>query len=347
MTTPEPQDLATSVLDEPLLFERICLQKLWGGRTLEEVLGIELNTDGPVGETWELSDRAERNSLVRAGKFAGRALHELVHEHRGALLGVTDSTEDDRFPLLIKYLSATKPLSVQVHPNERIAKRLHAGDHGKDEAWYILAAEPDSLIYLGLRPEVEVSDFAAAAAGEGVVDMLQPWRVKPGQVVDVPAGTLHAIGEGITLVEVQESSDLTYRLYDWGRVGLDGQPREAHVEQAMLAIDYDTTVVGPIDPEFTEGAGARWAKDVVLGSAFSLSLLELTGRIDADTEGAALIYIVVEGALRLDSTTRESSWELSAGDTWLLPAALGAHRLEATAETTKLIVVKARAASSS
>ncbi|HIG11468.1 MAG: type I phosphomannose isomerase catalytic subunit [bacterium] len=342
MPPSDPQEAAPSTLDEPLLFERICLPRVWGGRALEETPGIVLDIEGPVGETWELSDRPDHRSLVKNGLHAGRSLHKLLGEHREDLLGTTPATEDDRFPLLVKYLSADKPLSVQVHPDDRTAKRLHGGDCGKDEAWYILAAQPDSLIYLGLRPEVDATTFAALAQGEGLVEALQAWPVCAGQVVNVPAGTPHALGEGIILAEVQQSSDLTYRLYDWGRMGLDGKPRETHVEEALLAIDYETPVLGPLDPEFTDHESGRYALNLIANSSFALSLLELTGGIDADTEGCALIYIVVEGAARLESSTRLSSWELVTGDTWLLPAALGAHRLEATKERAKLIVVTTR-----
>ena len=342
MTLPDPESSVSQRVDEPLLFERVCLEKVWGGRTLEESLGITLTSDGPVGETWELSDHAEHCSVVRNGAHAGRTLHDLVRDHGEELLGGTKPTPENRFPLLVKYISTSQPLSVQVHPDDRTAKNLHAGDNGKDESWLILAAEPGSLVYLGLRPGVDPTQFAALAAGDGVVDLLQPWEVRPGQVIDVPAGTLHAIGAGITLAEVQQSSDLTYRLYDWGRKGLSGEPRETHVEQALLAIDYATPVSGPVEPVYQDEVGARRASDVVDGRHYALTLLEVSGHVDADTEGRALIYIVVEGSLRLDATTRESSWELSTGDTWLLPAAVGAHRLTATTDLSRLIVVTTR-----
>jgi mannose-6-phosphate isomerase len=342
MSLPDPHPGASEHVDEPLLFERVCLEKVWGGRALEQTPGIPLSSEGPVGETWELSDHVEHSSVVRNGVHAGRTLHDLVRDHRDELLGSTKPTEQDRFPLLVKYLSASQPLSVQVHPDDRTAKNLHAGESGKDESWLILAAEPGSLVYLGLREGVDPASLAALASTDGVVDLLQPWTVEAGQVIDVPAGTLHAIGAGVTLAEVQQSSDLTYRLYDWGRTGLDGKPRETHAEQALLAIDYVTPVVGPLDPVFVDEVGARRAQDVISGRHYALSLLEVSGHVDADTQGSALVYVVVEGGLRLDSMTRESSWELSTGDTWLLPAAVGAHRLTATTETSRLIVVTTR-----
>ena len=338
MTTPDPQEAPAEGLAEPLFFERVSLTKVWGGRSLEEVPGIALDVDGPVGETWELSDRSERVSVVRGGRFAGKTLHELVREHREDLCGTTELNEDGRFPLLIKYLSASKPLSVQVHPDDRTAARLHAGDSGKDEAWYILHAEPDSLIYLGLRPEVDACAFAAMAGCEAVVDALQPWPVRAGDVVDVPAGTLHAIGEGVTLVEVQQASDVTYRLYDWGRLGLDGEPREMHIEQALLAIDYETPIPGPFTPELVDEPGASRAADLVTRPSFTMELLDLEGQLDADTHGAALIYVIVSGEATLEGSDG-ARWQLTAGDTCLVPARLGAHHLSVGEEPARLIVV--------
>lgn len=338
MTTQDPQNEPAAGLGEPLFFERVALTKVWGGRSLEEVLGLELGVDGPVGETWELSDRPEHVSVVRGGSFAGRTLHELVRAHRAELCGEAGLNEDGRFPLLVKYLSASKPLSVQVHPDDSTAAKLHAGDSGKDEAWYILHAEPGSLVYLGLRPEVDAESFASMAGGEGVVDALQPWPVRAGDVVDVPAGTLHAIGEGVTLVEIQQASDVTYRLYDWGRVGLDGSPRAMHVEEALLAMDYEAPIVGPFRPELVEQQAARRAPQVVSRPTFQIELLELDAALECDTEDRPRVYVPVSGkaALELASGARH---ELGVGDTCLAPASLGKHTLSAGPEPARLIVV--------
>ncbi|MCB9915563.1 MAG: class I mannose-6-phosphate isomerase [Planctomycetes bacterium] len=342
MAPPDPRTNAPRPLDEPLRFERVCLTKVWGGRRLEQVPGLALDVEGPVGETWELSDRAEHVSRVRGGEHQGRKLHELVRDHRAELMGAAGLTEDDRFPLLVKYLSASQPLSVQVHPDDATAKRLHAGDSGKDEAWYVLDAEPGALVYLGLRSDVDASAFAAVAGGEGVVDALQPWRVRAGDVIDVPAGTLHAIGAGVTLLEVQQSSDLTYRLYDWGRLGLDGKPRAMHVEQALLAIDYATPITGPFAPALVSVPGGRSARDVVRRPAFALSVLEVEGHVQAHTEDRPLVYVVVEGHVRIERPGGAASTELATGDTCLVPAAFGAHTLSAGEDPARIIVATTR-----
>ena len=174
---PEPDD----ALLRPFRLSRICVEKVWGGRALERVLGIELGQDGPIGETWELVDRVDHNSVVADGRYEGQSLHWLMTNQRDALLGDASPSATDQFPLLVKFISATQPLSVQVHPDECVAGKLGKGEEGKSEAWLILDAEPDSLIYLGLRPEVDASEFAAAAGEAEVVDLLQSWTAEAGQ----------------------------------------------------------------------------------------------------------------------------------------------------------------------
>lgn len=326
----EHQENPTTALQTPLRMRRIALEKVWGGRALERVPGITLDIEGPVGETWELVDRTEENSVVRGGPFDGRALRELMATDRDSLLGATRTTAEGRFPVLIKYLSADKPLSVQVHPDDRTARTLHAGDVGKTESWLILEAQPGSLVYLGLRAEVDPAKLGAIAGGPGIVDALQPWPVSVGQFVHVPAGTLHAIGEGITLVEVQQNSDVTYRLYDWGRVGLDGKPREIHLDQSLLSIHYGEPIVGPVDPVFESLGGDNHTARLHDGEHYALSLHELGSHLELDTRGLARALVLLEGEARIRLPNSDGVWTMERGDTWLIPAAVGAFRLEST-----------------
>jgi len=307
---------------------RIAFEKVWGGRALERVPGIRLEIEGPVGETWELVDRVAENSTVRGGPHDGQALRELMAVDRDALLGAGRTTVDGRFPVLIKYLHAAKPLSVQVHPDDRTARQLHAGESGKTESWFILDAEPGSLVYLGLRPGVDSSELASIASGPGLVDALQPWPVEAGQFVHVPAGTLHAIGEGITLVEVQQNSDVTYRLYDWGRVGLDGKPRETHVDEGLLAICYDEPIEGPKAPELEALGGDNRRAALYDGEHYGMTLYEIGSRLELDTRGMARALVAIDGGLRLCLPASEDHWPVETGDTWLLPAAVGGYSIE-------------------
>lgn len=343
MSSSDPETHASTALSAPLRLGRIFLEKVWGGRSLERVPGIELEGDGPIGETWELVDRTDHNSVVRGGEADGEHLRDLMATDRESLLGASRPTAEGRFPVLIKYLSASEPLSVQVHPNDAIATKLGAGDCGKTESWYILDAEPGSLVYLGLRPEVDPSELCTAAGGPGVVDALRAWPVTAGQFVHVPAGTLHAIGAGITLVEVQQNSDVTYRLYDWGRVGLDGKPRETHVNECLLATNYDEPVTGPVDPALESLGGDNHGARLVDTEHYGLGLFEVGSHIDLDTAGQAQALVLLEGTARLRLPDAVDPLLMERGDTWLVPATIGTYRLESTEGIAKVLVVDTKA----
>jgi len=337
-----PKAVRDSIVSQPLKLSRTCLAKVWGGRSLERTPGIALDLAGPVGETWELVDRDDHNSRVVAGPLAGRTLRGLMESERAALLGAARATEDGRFPLLVKFISAVQPLSVQVHPDDATAKKLGAGENGKTEAWYVLAAEPGSQLHLGLQADVDAATFAARAGGPEVVDLLRAWPVRAGQFVFVPAGTLHSIGAGITLVEVQQNSDVTYRVFDWGRPGLDGTPRETHLEQALLATRYGEAIEGPVTPELVSIGGGNRSARLCDCELFALELIEVGTQLELDTGGLAVVYVVVEGRGGLGIPRDDEGFELASGDTWLVPAALGRHRLEARGEPMSVLRVETR-----
>lgn len=343
MSSADPVTRPRETLRSPFRLERICVEKVWGGRALEQILGLSLDCDGPVGETWELVDRASENSVVRDGPHQGRRLRELMALDGEALLGGARATADGRFPLLIKFISATRPLSVQVHPDDRAAEKLHAGEAGKNEAWLILHAEPGSLVYLGLQPGVGAAEFAGQADSEAVVDLLRPWPVTAGDFIHVPAGTLHAIGEGITLLEVQQNSDVTYRLYDWGRTGLDGKPRQTHLEQALLSIDYERPIDGPAAPVLESCGGGNRGAVLLDEEYFGMSLLEVGSHFDCAEEACTKVYVVIEGEGRLWISDAEEPWSMSLGDTWVVPASVGEHRIEARGELVKVVAVNTKA----
>jgi mannose-6-phosphate isomerase len=326
-TTNEP-------LSEPLRFERIALEKVWGGRRLETVLGIELPGSGPIGETWELADRSDHNSVVAEGRYRGKSLAELMRDHGDAILGRARAARDGRFPLLIKFLDAREHLSVQVHP--RTGPQAQ-GEEQKTESWLFLAAEPDGKIWLGLDPRVGRGALAGLAGKREIVASLHEWPARPGEFAFVPGGTVHAIGAGVTLLEVQENSDTTHRLYDWDRMGLDGKPRAMHVDEALRCVDYGNDHQGPIKPSFAEtAAGARRAK-LCDASAFALELLEIERSIEADTDELAHVYIVLAGRGSLRYGEHGSRVSLKPGDTWLVPASLGVHQLESAGGTLRVV----------
>jgi mannose-6-phosphate isomerase len=320
-------------IQEPLRFNRIFLEKVWGGRALARTPGIDLPGIQPIGETWEISDRREHNSIVQHGAHAGRTLRELMRDHGREILGRAHEARDGTIPLLVKRLDATGSLaSVHPHPSTAIA-----GEETKTESWYILAAQPGACVYLGLRPGVDREALARVAATPAVVELLMRHEVKPGQFVFVPGGSVHAIGAGVTLVEVQENADVTLRFYDWGRMGLDGKPRPVQVADAVRATRYGERLAGPFEPRARPLEHGNSRAELVDCDEFAVDLFEFASEIECDTDDVALVYVAVSGRGRLK--TGAQTWSIAPGDTWLVPASVGRHRIEASP---KLRVLQAR-----
>lgn len=329
-------------LQEPLRFAPLLHTKVWGGKALAEFLGRPLEADGPVGEIWTVVDRQEQSTAVDTGDFEGRTLRGLMLSERAALLGSSDPSVDDTFPLLVKYLDAGQDLSIQVHPDVKAARTLGGGAESKDEFWYILSADPGARIYLGLKQGVECKDFAAAAACTDVVDLLESYEVRAGESVFVPAGSVHSIGAGVRIVEIQENSNTTYRLYDWGRPGLDGKPRACQVQEALAAINYDDQPAAPERVEVTyDGANGR----ALLCDArtFRVERLVLNEPVQYDTANRAWIYVVLAGKGELSAEEVEGTWPIHASETWLLPAGLGPYRIGASDGELTVLRIEAKA----
>ena len=235
-----------TALLEPLSFAPLYQDRVWGGRAMEKRLNRAIPPDRLIGESWEIVDRPEAQSVVVDGTFAGMTLHQLWMEHRQEIFGI--GPVPGPFPLLLKILDAREALSIQVHPPERIAASLHG--EPKTEMWYIAHAEPGSVLHAGLRsagvtPEAFRSALETGPA-EGLIHVIQP---RSSDVLFIPSGRLHAIGAGLLIYEIQENSDTTYRVYDWNRAGLDGKPRELHLDPAMRSIDFDDVTPGVALPQ--------------------------------------------------------------------------------------------------
>ncbi len=243
----------------PLTFKPIFKERVWGGRRIEELYGKPLPAGGPIGESWEISDRPGDVSVIANGPLAGRDLHWLVTNHAAELFGescvrpanqppvaaggsqslltsVATSAGERRFPWLIKILDAQDKLSLQVHPPAEIAVKL--GGEPKTEMWYVAAATPEADIFCGLKRGVTRADFERKTADGTVAECFHRIAVKPGDCMFLRSGRVHALGAGSVIFEIQQNSDTTYRVFDWHRVGLDGKPRELHIEQSLRSIDF-------------------------------------------------------------------------------------------------------------
>ncbi|MEI6278475.1 MAG: type I phosphomannose isomerase catalytic subunit [Verrucomicrobiae bacterium] len=224
-------------MTEPIVFEPIPMERVWGGRRFESVLGKAIPTGTPVGEMWEIVDREDAQSIVHAGALRGMSLHELWADKRAEIFGADYLAESSpRFPLLVKLLDARERLSVQVHPPLFLAESL--GGEPKTEVWYFLDALPGARIYAGLKKGVSRGAFESALRTGKVERTLHEIQVTTGESIFIPSGRLHAIGEGNLIVEVQQNSDTTYRVFDWNRMGLDGNPRALHIEESLASIDF-------------------------------------------------------------------------------------------------------------
>ena len=223
----------------PLVCTPVPIEKIWGGTTLHNLFPDKaFDSNTAIGESWELSVRDDVQTYVGNGEYAGRSIYSLIEEYGTELIGSNGMLDDGRFPLLLKFIDAAQPLSVQVHPdNEWALRREH--DLGKTEAWYIISAEPESSLIVGTRPGTTQDDFKQALNKGNVETVLNKVSVSSGDVIFIPAGTLHAIGAGIVLFEIQQNSDVTYRAFDWNRKDVSGNSRELHIDNVLAVTDFN------------------------------------------------------------------------------------------------------------
>lgn len=234
--------------DSFIRFEPIYQTRVWGGRLLESRFGRRLPDPSlPYGESWEVSARPEADSRVVGGTFEGKTLTELWRDPAlKPLIFGADAPADEAFPLLFKILDAREDLSIQVHPPQSVAASL--GGEPKTEVWYIADAAPGAKLYVGVREGVDAERFREALVAGTVADCVNAIPVEAGQHLFIPSGRLHAIGGGLLIYEIQQNSDTTYRVFDWNRVGIDGKPRDLHVEESMRCIDFEDCEPGMDNP---------------------------------------------------------------------------------------------------
>ena len=304
--------------DSPVVFEPIFKERIWGGRNLAASLGKKLPANKRIGESWEIVDRPEAQSIVREGPLAGRSLHDLWVNFREELFGgVPDAP---RFPLLIKLLDAQEKLSLQVHPPQEIAESL--GGEAKTEFWYVLAAEPNAEIFVGLRKSMTRDQFENALNSGTVADCVHPIRTKSGAAMLLPSGRFHAIGAGNLLVEVQQNSDTTYRVFDWNRVDDQGEPRQLQVDQALQCIDFNDVAPEPITPS---------GEVLVRNEPFEVQKWSLDSQRALAPPGQFAVVLCLNGALQC------AGLEFAPGDFFLVPASLPDRSIYPGGEGTSLL----------
>lgn len=313
----------------PLLFEPQLRHYVWGGRNLESLYGRHL-PPGLTAESWEISGHPEAPTRVSNGALKGQTLPALVRCLGARLVGSRAmASPDGKFPLLVKLLDAQRDLSVQVHPDDEYALAHHSGERGKVEAWYVLAAEENARLVYGLQPNADRETMAPALANGDVLDLITYLPVKPGDCVFVPAGTVHAVMAGTVVAEVQQTSDATYRVYDWGRPGNDGMPRQLHIAQALDTIRFGAQGPGIVPQVLLESSPGMRRYGLVECPQFFLERIDLdAGAIfDGHCGGETFeIWGCMEGTvgLELDGSTGLQMVQFA-----LLPAELGPYRIHA------------------
>ncbi|MBQ1913189.1 MAG: class I mannose-6-phosphate isomerase, partial [Bacteroidales bacterium] len=300
----------------PFKFNPILTPFVWGGEKIAPYKGLE-SKEKNIGESWELSNVEGLVSVVKEGPLAGKTITELVQTYKGALVGEhVYANTGDEFPLLFKFIDALKDLSIQVHPNDALAAIQHPGSKGKTEMWYVIDAEPGAKLYSGLTKAITPEELETRAQDGSITDVLACYPVHPGDVFFLPAGRIHAICGGCFIAEIQQTSDLTWRIYDYGRMGLDGKPRQLHLEQAKAATDY--TVYPNYRTEYTPQENEE--VELVSCPYFTTSVYDLSLPYAKDLSeiDSFLTVMCLEGSGTLEVDGEEVS--LCQGETVLIPA---------------------------
>ncbi len=301
------------ICNYPLRFQPLFRRYLWGGRRLETMLGKSLGAGDDYAESWELVDHGEDQSVVLNGPAAGLTLKQLVAEHGEELFG--RHVGQNQFPLLFKFLDCNRTLSVQVHPNDAQGAQLDPPDLGKTEAWVVLAADPGSKIYAGLQAGVTKEDLRAALESGTCDQCLHTLEPQVGDCVFIEAGTVHALGEGLVIAEIQQASDTTFRLFDWNRVGADGKPRELHIKQSLEVTNFER---GPVAPQQPQNAAQPGQERLVDCDKFLLDRHTLAVSQPVGGDDRFHLLVVIEGTVAIGGE------KFPLGTTCLLPAAAGA-----------------------
>lgn len=297
---------------EYLLFNPIYKERVWGGRNLESFLKRKLPSSSSIGESWEIVDRLEDQSTLAGGSFRGKSLRKVLEEHAGSIMG-PDWPRDKPFPILVKWLDCRERLSIQVHPPQKMARSF--GGEPKTENWYIAHASKDAYVIAGLKRGVNRKIFESALKSQALESCVHRIKVSLGDSIFIPSGRLHAIGEGNFILEIQQNSNTTYRVYDWGRVGFDGKPRNLNVDESLKSIDFK---------DYEPQKHPSNSKDAILVNCphfriRKITLLPNTPPLSFESGIQPRIISVVEGAVQIKPGHSNASDVLSFGSNVILP----------------------------
>lgn len=307
----------------PIKFQPILKEKIWGGEKLAKILNKQSENIN-IGESWEISDVKEDISIVVNGELKGQSLQELIKTYRAGLVGENVYKNfGDNFPLLIKFIDAKEALSIQVHPNDDLAKERH-NSFGKTEMWYVMQAEDEGDLIVGFNKNSSKEEYVEHLESKQLLKILNQEKVKKGDVYFIPTGRVHAIGAGVLLAEIQQTSDITYRIYDWDRLDDKGKSRELHTELALDAIDYSS------QEKYTTEYKKETNKStlVVDCNYFTTNLLTVNGEVNLNysDKDSFIIYMCVAGEVVINY--KDSKQErLVKGETILIPANLNEYRI--------------------
>lgn len=304
----------------PLQFNPIFKERIWGGTKLKTILNKSISSD-ITGESWELSTVEGDVSIVSNGDLAGKSLTEIINEFPIELLGENVYKRfGKQFPLLFKFLDAREDLSIQVHPNDELAKKRH-NSFGKTEMWYIMQADENARIIVGFKEKSNAEEYVDNLKKKSVLSLLNDVKVNTGDVFFLETGTVHAIGAGLVVAEIQQTSDITYRIYDFDRVDAYGNHRELHVDLALEAINYNT-----VETKKDYAKIQNTSNEIVNCQYFTTNFIPLDGDLSVQKNGNSFtVYMCVEGNFQIESNN--SIYNYKKGDTILIPAALKEYKL--------------------
>ncbi len=315
----------------PLQFEPIFKERIWGGEKLKTLLNKPIKS-AITGESWELSTVDGAVSVVANGPLKGKLLTTIIDDGPEAILGtVVHARFGNKFPLLFKYLDAREDLSIQVHPNDALAKKRHSS-FGKTEMWYVMQANDDARIIVGFKENSNAAAYLEHLKNKTLLSILNDVKVKSGDVFFLETGTVHAIGAGLVIAEIQQTSDITYRLYDFDRVDVNGNTRELHVDLALEAINYNK-----VETKKKYAKTSNISNAVVDCSYFTTNFIPLEGEILVAKSGETFtVYMCMEGTFELDHN--DSKTQYKQGDTVLIPAAMNAFILSGKASILEIYI---------